>query len=112
MGIALSGCDSSPPCRRSYERPTDQKNIAPDPQYFEIRQVLQIGNNLVAEIQYKHCTNFEGNKILVFKDMSLNYLNNLNTIDPHFSESKNSPFARFKPTYEGIQAAMQFALKL
>ena len=61
----------------------------------------QVKTNVVVEINYPDCTNYEGNKIIVFKDVNKLTIWNLNSIDPHFCESKLSPFARFKASEFG-----------
>ena len=66
-----------------------------------------VGNNVVAFIRYPNCTNFEGNKVLVFKNYTLAKLYSRTRLDPHFSEdaSCHAPFARFEPTGDGLAAA-------
>jgi len=80
---------------------------------YIIQQSIQIGNNLVLDIVYQNCTNYEGRKILVFKHMTLDKLleNNHQLIDPHFSKNTDyvSPFARMEPTEEGLRYAKIFA---
>jgi hypothetical protein len=79
----------------------------PDPMKYKFVKVIEIGKFIIAKIKYEGCTNFEGNKILVFKDVPLVRLINQGVIDPHFSDSKKyvHPFARFTPTDEGWKAA-------
>jgi hypothetical protein len=68
------------------------------------------GNLLVINIHYPDCTNYEGRKILVYKNTTLLELVNQKTIDPHFSDNKEfySPIARFLPTNEGWEMAKIF----
>jgi hypothetical protein len=70
---------------------------------------MQVGDNVVAKIQYPDCTNFEGIKICVFKNTTTDDIKNRNTIDPHFADNPNAPVARFAPTIEGIWMAVNFA---
>lgn len=86
----------------------------PDPLKFTILRYYRIYKHLVVEIQYHGCTNYEGKKILVYKNTSINDLKNQGSIDPHFSDNKNyiSPFARFEPTPEGLHIAVAMILKL
>lgn len=84
----------------------------PDPTNFKIIVVAQIGRNLVAKIKYPDCTNYEGQKICVYKSVSATEFCNLNTVDPHFTEGRYSPFARFKPTKEGWAAALKLAKEI
>lgn len=83
----------------------------PDPNNYQIIQAEEIGNFLVLRIKYPDCTNYEGTKILVFKDVKAIDLLKQKLIDPHFFEDKKykSPVARFVPTNEGWQMAIDFA---
>jgi hypothetical protein len=82
----------------------------PDPDNYKIVQAEEIGQYLIIKLNYPNCTNFEGNKILVFKDITLLKLINQKKIDPHFFKHKNfaSPIARFTPTPEGWEMAKTF----
>ena len=82
---------------------------APKPANFNILNTKEVGDNLVAVIQYPDCTNFEGNKICVFLNTSAQELYSRAEVDPHFSRSSKSPFARFVPTTEGAAAALKLA---
>ena len=81
----------------------------PNPGRFRIVATVQIGAHLVAKIHYLDCTNFEGNKICVYKDTTAEQFLNASVLDPHFSERGWSPIARFKPTNEGMELAKKFA---
>jgi len=65
---------------------------------------------LIVGIKYHDCKNFEGKKILVFKNLYIERLEMQKLIDPHFSENKNfhSPIARFEPNDEGLENAYLF----
>ena len=67
----------------------------------------QFGQNLVVKIKYKDVPNYEGNKIMVYKNCDIKTLKEQKLIDPHFSENeeKHSPFARFEPTQHGWKIA-------
>lgn len=82
---------------------------APNPAKFKIVRMKSVGSNLVAKINYPHCTNYEGNKICVFRNMTARELSKRVRIDPHFDKSSRAPFARFKPTKEGWNAAVKLA---
>jgi len=71
---------------------------------------LYHGKYLVLNIQYSGCTNYEGKKILVFKDVNVEQLEKQGSIDPHFGETKNYhwPIARFEPTDKGWSMAKDF----
>lgn len=83
----------------------------PDPTNYKVVQAKEVGKHLVLKIKYPDCTNYEGEKILVFKDLQLIDLINQKVIDPHFFEDKKlkSPIARFVPTDEGWKMAVKFA---
>lgn len=70
----------------------------------------------MVQLNYPDCTNYEGNKILLFKGVTLVELINQKYIDPHFFQSKEvrSPVARFVPTDEGWNMALSLinALKV
>ena len=82
----------------------------PDPGNWEVKQSEQIGDWLVVKVRYPDCTNYEGNKILVYKDATVWDLMKQCRIDPHFSDSEEwlTPFARFEPTEKGWQKAVEF----
>jgi hypothetical protein len=95
--------------RRCYTNSAMPLDINPNPSRFNIQYTEEFGNNLVAIIKYYGCTNYEGDKILVFKNMSDKTLRSMKSLDPHFSEDIGSPFARFQPTVEGFEAAQKLA---
>lgn len=78
----------------------------PDPHNCEIKRYLAVGKYLIVEIYYPDCTNFEGNKILVF-ETTIAKLKKQKAIDPHFSQSRKyiHPIARFIPTSKGWDMA-------
>ncbi len=105
MGIRLFGSHSSRRCCCSCEAvSTPLPN--PDPKSFRIVNTRSVGRYCIAEIEYHGCTNFEGRKILVFRDIKAEHLKNFREIDPHFSESGISPIARFVPSKEGWNMAV------
>lgn len=88
-----------------------QKLPNPNPNNYVILDSEQVGNNLVVRIKYPDCTNYEGEKILVFANTTLPQLVKQKAIDPHFSENKKylSPIARFVPTSKGWTLALTCA---
>ena len=86
------------------------KKGEPDPSKFNILKTTRIGIFLVAKIHYSNCNNYEGNKVLVFKNVYDSDLNKLNILDPHFTNKKSviSPIARFTPTKKGYDMAVNF----
>jgi hypothetical protein len=97
----------------SYNEPEIIKvESSPDPTKFKLVNMKYIGAYMILKIQYEDANNYEGLKILVFKDIKYNDLlvKNKNTIDPHFAENKEfvSPIARFEPTTLGWENAIRF----
>jgi len=88
-----------------------KRNLNPDPSNYKIIDSIQFENALVVSIKYPNCTNYEGNKILVYLNTTLEELKAQKHIDPHFFESKKfkAPFARFEPTMLGWEAALRLA---
>lgn len=99
---------SSVPAEIVYVKEPNTGN--PDPENWKIVKSEAVGWYLVVKIKYPDCTNFEGNKILVFEDISLSSLKSQKLIDPHFFKSKKykSPIARFEPTDRGWNMAIDF----
>jgi len=79
----------------------------PDPNNYIVISNKQIGNYLILQVNYPDCSNFSGNKILVYEGITYNMLKN-RPIDPHFLETKISPIARFQPTTHGMDLAKLF----
>ena len=103
MGLFKKSCYSGTATSANYPAPN------PNPGRFEILKLTSFGKNVVAEIKYPDCVNFEGIKICVYINKTCDDIRNMQTIDPHFSNDDNSPFARFQPTEAGILAACSFA---
>jgi hypothetical protein len=82
----------------------------PDPKHFIVEETLQVGRFLIAQVQYPDATNFEGRKIMVFRDVDAVALLEQTALDPHFFDSPEhlAPIARFIPTLEGFNMAMTF----
>lgn len=87
---------------------SSEKLPNPDPSKWSIKRHFSKNGNLAILINYPDCTNYEGNKILVYKNTVKAALVAQRYIDPHFSNNKDfkSPFARFEPTDEGWEAAI------
>lgn len=105
MGIKIFSSSFS----EGYSRKSE---IEPNPKLFEIKEISEINGHLVAIVLYPNCINFEGKKVLVFKDMKKNELKKIKFLDPHFSEVGIAPFARFQPTEKGIEAAKKLCENL
>ena len=59
-------------------------DINPNPNNFKIKKIIRIKNFIIAIIEYHNCKNFEGKKILVYEDCSINEIENAEKLDPHF----------------------------
>lgn len=86
----------------------------PRPDKYRILDSEQIGDFLILFVHYDGCTNYEGKKVLVFKDTTLADLKVQKLIDPHFSNTSHykHPIARFVPTPYGRKAARLLATSL
>ena len=86
---------------------SEYKSVNPNPSNYVILRSLELNGHLLVTIKYPDCINFEGHKILLFQDLTLDKLKLQKTIDPHFSDNKkfHSPFARFEPTGWGWTVA-------
>lgn len=83
----------------------------PNPDVYSILRVYEANGNLVVWILCEGCTNYEGNKVLVFEACTIELLVDQGSIDPHFSDNEQyfSPIARFEPTERGWTWAMEWA---
>jgi hypothetical protein len=98
FGSSCSGCSSS-------EAIVKDKN--PKPENFKILEAGFNKNFTIVKVKYPDCDNFEGIKILVYKGRVLKKLMKQELLDPHFCDNEHlSPIARFEPTEEGLQLAL------
>lgn len=105
MGISPMSVD------RSIPRETRLPEAAvgnPNPRRFTIERSVQAGQFVVLMVNYPDCRNFEGRKVLVIEGHEPT-ISGRDIIDPHFSESGLKLVARFTPTEQGWQWAVQFA---
>ena len=83
----------------------------PDPTTYKILYVWEstFNNWLLIKIKYEGNQHYEGIKLLLYKDITLEELIEQGSIDPHFSDSKKyiSPVARFEPTDFGLRMALK-----
>lgn len=86
------------------------RDSSPDPKVFKIIKKESIGKYLLLFVHYPNCKNFEGNKILVYCNVSPLDLLEQGELDPHFSDKEKyiAPIARFVPTDSGWQMAQRF----
>lgn len=92
------------PIRPKVKSPVRLPN--PDPRKYTIIRHKTVGRHVVIEISYLGCTNYEGRKVLVFRDTTITQLRRRKVIDPHFCEDHRSPIARFAPTPLGWKLAI------
>lgn len=84
----------------------------PRPKNFKITEAFVVDDYVAVVVNYPDATNFEGNKIMVYK-ASLHDVTHQTELDPHFCDGSHlSPIARFRPTVEGRNHAIQFMLLL
>lgn len=83
--------------------------LNPNPSNFRILDLDLVGKYIIATVYYPNCTNYEGRKVIVFKNMSTSDIRNLRSLDPHFLENGNI-VARFAPTSEGYALARKMCL--
>lgn len=84
-------------------------NNNPNPLNYKILGSWTDNNkkHLLLMVQYHDCNNFEGKKLLLFKDCKIEQIKSQKSLDPHFSSNKNfiSPIARFEPSLTGFKIA-------
>jgi len=108
MGIRLFGNS----CGRAYEYSQDNNVLVatdPDPAKFRIQDIEQVGVFVVAIVHYPNCTNYGGDKVLVWKNTKVSRIKAMKLIDPHFLETDRNLIARFRPTTEGWAEAIAYA---
>jgi hypothetical protein len=108
MGLSpFSSCSCG-----EYSQPIPETVV--DVRDFRIEEIYKYDNGaMVVKVNYPNCVNYEGDKVLVFKDVSEDVLRNSKTLDPHFCDNcKTSPVARFEPTERGLNWARDFAYTL
>lgn len=94
----------------------------PDAKNYEIEDVEQVGNHLVAKVKYPNCAKcaFEGVKVMVFFDTTIKDAIRWRVIDPHFRAARAAslpkmpsyapaPAARFPGSPEGWKDALAWA---
>lgn len=102
----------------NYDNSQVQKNNDPDffpnPTDFKILRYHQIGAYLIVLLKYPRCINYEGTKILVFFNCTIQQLKSQTFIDPHFIDNTkyHSPIARFIPTDDGWGMAQKFCIAM
>lgn len=101
MGVhkMFSSSSNDCSCNQNYEE------FKPSPKLdnYTIVKFNQVHRNLVVKIKYNDVNNYEGNKILVYEDFTIQQLKSQELIDPHFSKNikLKFPIARFESTNKG-----------
>jgi hypothetical protein len=100
-----------------FSRSSEGTNLAsanPNPRNYVVESQEQIGKFLILTLRYPDCVNYEGRKVLLYKNVSFAELEKQGSIDPHFSGNPEylSPIARFEPTREGRLMAVALARML
>ena len=90
MGSCFKFCSGGSSSDWDY---STRKEIEPHPEVFQVLECIEGSNYLYVVVKYPHCTNFDGEKVLL-----------MNALDPHFYED-NKIVARFKPDEEGKRLA-------
>lgn len=95
----------------------------PDAARFSIEDAVRVGPHLVLKVLYPNCgrCSYEGNKVMVFLNVTEIQALRWKTIDPHFRKPSNnladsikekeaaSPAARFPASEEGWADALKYA---
>ena len=76
-----------------------------DPKDFQIVRAYSNKNACAVLVNYPAAKNYEGNKIMVYRAATEKRVRSAKELDPHFTKTGLSPFARFEPTPAGWQAA-------
>ena len=113
MGAVKFFSSSSNECNNYFHNDNSVVEFSPSPKIenYDIIKFEHINNNLIILINYKDVDNYEGNKILVYKNCMITELKQQKLIDPHFAKNKTllSPIARFEPTDYGWELAKTMA---
>ena len=83
----------------------------PNPYNYKVLRSIVVGKHIVVEVNYPDCTNFEGNKILLFESSKkFDKLRKQGSLDPHFIKNASATLvARFEPTERGWELAIKCA---
>lgn len=102
------GVSPSKNCSTNYSSLAPAPN--PDPKRWRLLKWVSFKNAYVLKVRYLDCTNFEGEKIMVYAGKFNQPV--FEELDPHFQEKGHSPIARFRPDWEGWKNAQRFAKTL
>lgn len=73
----------------------------PSPDRWELLVEYVGAKGYALKVRYTDCTNYEGEKIMVYEGLCLPR----KTLDPHFQPGADSPVARFRPDATGWRRA-------
>lgn len=115
----------APNCTEQYPPPRStraRKDPSPTPNAtdYRIEYIERVGPHVVLKVKYPNCAacSFDGNKVMVFLNVSEVQLVRWRAIDPHFRDPKKSvvgaaeappPAARFPASVEGWDDALAYA---
>lgn len=99
MGMSLFGN-----CSTNYEALAPN----PSPDRWVLVKKAEFENGYVLKVRYFDCTNFEGEKVMVYRGK----YQRSTRLDPHFADNNSAPIARFKPNVDGWQMATNLAKSL
>lgn len=104
------------------QRKKEQEELyarTPDMDKYEIEDFARVGRHVVLKVRYPNCSkcSYEGNKVMVFLNVSEAEMLRWRRIDPHFRDPKlecpktsaPSPAARFPASAEGWGDALSYA---
>ncbi len=80
----------------------------PDPDNFTVKSATQVGDYVVAEVDYPDATNYEGSKVMVLDGVTVEELALTSHLDPHF-DPNSLVKARVRPDADGRYHAELFA---
>jgi hypothetical protein len=116
-----SSCSSHRDYQAPYEPPARKQKpvVTPDADDYDVEEVERIGPHVVMKVRYPNCKacSYEGNKVMVFLNVSEKDILRWRKIDPHFREPKAgiypkeapAPAARFPASPDGWQDAIAYA---
>ena len=85
----------------------------PNPKRWNLLAVHSYEHGYVLVVRYLDATNFEGVKVMVYRGSFIDRVEfRRQPLDPHFTDSSDSPIARFRPDEEGIAMARELAQNL
>lgn len=91
----------------------EKRKPNPNPHNFEIICIDEVCGHSLVLLFYPDCTNYDGRKILFFRNIGNDIIKSMKSINPHFLKERGIyPFARFEPTEAGARAAEKLAMVL